>query len=337
MVLPILLGIYQFFEFLQNNLYKIQYRVLLSRYRGKTLCPTCKGKRLKPETENVKIQGKSLGNLLMMPISELAFFLKNLKLHKYEAEIASRLLEEINQRIEYLKNIGLGYLTLNRSSSTLSGGESQRIHLATSLGSSLVGSLYILDEPSVGLHSNDTQKLINILKTLRDIGNTVVVVEHDEEIIKNADYIIDLGPGAGIHGGSIVYAGNQNDFSSSINSLTADYLFGKKSIPIPSRRRKSNLKITIKNAHLHNLKNIDVTFPLKVLTVVSGVSGSGKSTLVSEILFNAVQNILGNSSKKIGYDSIEGDLDVIEDVVLVDQNPIGKSTRSNAATYLKNL
>ncbi|GAB4446704.1 MAG: excinuclease ABC subunit UvrA [Bacteroidales bacterium] len=328
-------GINDFFKFLQENLYKIQYRVMLSRYRGKTTCPTCKGKRLKPETEYIKINGKSLGDLLMLPITDVKMFVNSLKLSKHENEIASRILLEINVRLDYLIKVGLGYLTLNRSSSTLSGGESQRIHLSTSLGSSLVGSLYILDEPSIGLHPSDNEKLIHVLKTLRDIGNTVLVVEHDEDIIRSADYIIDMGPGAGFQGGQVVFAGTPKQLNKSTEGFTSKYLAHSLSIPTPEHRRKWNLFLEIKNAYLHNLKHIDVKIPLKVLTVVTGVSGSGKSTLINQILFPALQKKLGNSMKTSGYSDLLGNIEYIQEVILVNQNPIGRSTRSNALTYLK--
>jgi len=328
-------GINDFFEHLQSNLYKIQYRVLLSRYRGKTLCPQCKGKRLKPETEYVKICDKSLGDLLMMPLSDLQQWFNNLQLSKHEFSIAERLLLEINNRLTYLIDSGLGYLTLNRSSSTLSGGEAQRIHLATSLGSGLVGSLYILDEPSVGLHSQDTKKLISVLKKLRDLGNTVVVVEHDEEIIRQADYIIDMGPLAGKSGGEIVFQGELKDLLPNEKSLTSLYLANKLFIEVPKKRRNWKKSVTIKGAHLNNLKNIDVEFPLHVMTAVTGVSGSGKSTLIQDILYLALQKKLGNNVKTTGYKDLIGDYLLVKDVVLVDQSPVGRSTRSNAITYLK--
>jgi excinuclease ABC subunit A len=328
-------GINDFFEFLQSNLYKIQYRVLLSRYRGKTLCPTCKGKRLKPETEYVKIKNKSIGDLLTMPLTDLLNWFNNLKLNEYENNIAERLLIEIKTRLNYLINSGLGYLTLNRSFSTLSGGEAQRVHLATSLGSGLVGSLYILDEPSIGLHPNDTIKLISILKKLRDIGNTVIVVEHDEEIIRSADYIIDLGPYAGKNGGEIVFSGNPKNFKPNEKSLTSLYLSGKLFINIPEKRRKWENKIIIRDAHLNNLKHIDVSIPLEIFTVITGVSGSGKSTLINDILYPALQKKLGKNLKTSGYLDIEGDISIIKDVVLIDQSPVGRSARSNAVTYLK--
>ncbi|MGQ9845990.1 MAG: excinuclease ABC subunit UvrA [Bacteroidales bacterium] len=328
-------GINDFFKFLQENLYKIQYRVMLSRYRGKTICPTCKGKRIKPETEYVKINGKSLGDILMLPITDVKSFFENLKLSRHEKEISNRLIYEIITRLNFLIEVGLGYLTLNRSSSTLSGGESQRIHLSTSLGSSLVGSLYILDEPSIGLHPSDNEKLIRVLQSLRDIGNTVLVVEHDEDIIRSADYIIDMGPGAGYKGGNVVFAGPPELLKEATESFTSKYLNGILNIPLPEKRKKSNLFIEIKNAYLHNLKHIDVKIPLKVLTVITGVSGSGKSTLINQILYPALQKKLGNSIKTSGYSDIEGDLEYIQEVILVDQNPIGRSTRSNALTYLK--
>ncbi len=328
-------GINDFFEFLQSNLYKIQYRVLLSRYRGKTLCPVCKGKRLKLETEYVKVCGKSLGELLMVPLFELKRWLDNLQLPRHDYLVAERLIIEIKKRLEYLIDSGLGYLTLNRSSSTLSGGESQRIHLATSLGSGLVGSLYILDEPSVGLHSHDTKKLITILKKLRDMGNTVVVVEHDEEIIREADYIIDMGPLAGKSGGEIVYQGSIEDMRPNEKSLTSLYLTKELYIEVPKSRKKWNKSIIIKGAHLNNLKNINVEFPLYVMTCVTGVSGSGKSTLVQDILYLALQKKLSNNVKTSGYNDLVGDVEIIKNVVLVDQSHVGRSTRSNAVTYLK--
>lgn len=328
-------GINDFFKFLQENLYKIQYRVMLSRYRGKTICPTCKGKRLKPETEYVKINGKSLGDILMLPITDVKYFFENLNLSKHEKEISGRLIYEIITRLNFLIEVGLGYLTLNRSSSTLSGGESQRIHLSTSLGSSLVGSLYILDEPSIGLHPSDNEKLIRVLQSLRDIGNTVLVVEHDEDIIRSADYLIDMGPGAGYKGGNVVFAGLPQQLKEATESFTSKYLNHILTIPLPKKRRKSNLFIEIKNAYLHNLKHIDVKIPLKVLTVVTGISGSGKSTLINQILYPALQKKLGKNIKTSGYSDIDGDLEYIQEVILVDQNPIGRSTRSNALTYLK--
>ncbi|MCX7863335.1 MAG: excinuclease ABC subunit UvrA [Bacteroidales bacterium] len=328
-------GINDFFNFLKSNLYKIQYRVLLSRYRGKTLCPTCKGKRLKPETENVKIQGKSLGELLMMPISELFLWFDNLKLGKHDYAVAERLLIEIKTRLQFLINVGLSYLTLNRSSATLSGGESQRVHLSTSLGSSLVGSLYILDEPTIGLHPYDTHQLLKSLFHLRDIGNTVVVVEHDEEIIRSADYIIDVGPLAGHKGGEIVFSGSPDLLCKNSESLTAKYLRQELSIALPERRKTWKYSITVKDAYLNNLKHIDVTIPLQVLTVVTGVSGSGKSSLITDILYTAIQRKLGKIQKTTGFRELLGDVDKVEDVQLIDQNPIGRSTRSNALTYLK--
>ena len=281
-------GINAFFQMVESNSYKIQYRVMLSRYRGKTVCPECHGSRLRKEASYVKVGGKSISELVMMPLDELKHFFDHLKLDATDQKIASRLLVEINNRLEFILDVGLGYLTLNRLSNTLSGGESQRINLATSLGSSLVGSTYILDEPSIGLHSRDTDRLIKVLKRLRDIGNTVIVVEHDEKIIRSADHIIDIGPLAGEFGGELVCQGDYNDIIRCKESLTGQYLTGEKSIPVPRHRRHWNNSITVRGANQHNLKNIDVKFPLNVLTVITGVSGSGKSTLVKDILFPAL-------------------------------------------------
>ncbi len=330
-------GINDFFKFLEENLYKIQYRVMLSRYRGKTICPTCKGSRLKVEASYIKINGKAITELSLMSVNKLSVFFSNLQLTDNEHKIANRLLIEIRARLSYLENVGLGYLTLNRNSSTLSGGESQRINLSTSIGSSLVGSLYILDEPSIGLHPFDNLRLISVLKNLCDIGNTVVVVEHDEEIMNSADYIIDMGPGAGSNGGEIIFEGNFQELLKSQMSITADYITGKKRIEIPSYRRPWKNYIQINGAHENNLKNIDVKIPLNVFTVITGVSGSGKSTLVKKVLFPAVNKHLGNGfSEKTGFfDKIQGDLHLLNGIELVDQNPIGKSSRSNPVTYIK--
>lgn len=326
-----------FFHFVEENLYKIQYRVMLARYRGKTVCPKCHGARLRPEAQYVKVGGRTITELVAMPVDELLAWFRSLTLDGSDAAVAERLLAEIDSRLSYLAEVGLGYLTLDRLSSTLSGGESQRINLATSLGSSLVGSLYILDEPSIGLHSRDTQRLIGVLARLRDIGNTVVVVEHDEEIMDAADYIIDVGPDAGRLGGEIVYQGPAVDLKSAIGrSYTADYLNGVRCIPVPATRRRWGSYIQVDGAREHNLKNIDVRFPLEVMTVVTGVSGSGKSTLVRDILYRAMMRHLGQSGDAPGaHRGLTGDVARIKAVEFIDQNPIGKSSRSNPATYLK--
>ncbi|WP_234108576.1 excinuclease ABC subunit UvrA [Chryseobacterium sp. R2A-55] len=323
-----------FFKMLEENLYKIQYRVMLSRYRGKTLCPTCEGLRLREETSWVKIDGHHIQSLIELPLDELLPLIKSLKLNQHDAEIAKRLLYEITTRLEFLEKVGLGYLTLNRTSNTLSGGESQRINLATSLGSSLVGSIYILDEPSIGLHSRDTENLIEVLKNLRDLGNTVIVVEHDEDVMKAADYIIDIGPEAGYLGGELVFAGNFEELKNA-DTLTSKYLTGKQEIKVPGERRKPKDWIHIKGARQNNLKNIDVDIPVQMLVVISGVSGSGKSTLMKEILTTEIQIQLGMGGKKGDYDSVEFPKKYIKNIELIDQNPIGKSSRSNPVTYLK--
>ena len=329
-------GINAFFQMVEANSYKIQYRVMMSRYRGKTVCPECHGSRLRKEAQYVKVGGKSITDLVLMPLDELKGFFDTLQLEETEQKIASRLLIEINNRLEFLLDVGLGYLTLNRLSNTLSGGESQRINLATSLGSSLVGSTYILDEPSIGLHSRDTDRLIKVLKRLRDIGNTVIVVEHDEKIIRNADHIIDIGPMAGEFGGKLVCQGTYEDIAQCPESLTGQYLTGVRKIENPTRRRSWNNFITVTGASQHNLKNINVKFPLNVMTVVTGVSGSGKSTLVKDILFPALRRHLGENAEKCGsFNALEGSLSQIQAVEFIDQNPIGKSSRSNPVTYLK--
>lgn len=329
-------GLSAFFKYLQSKSYKIHYRIMLSRYRGKTKCPDCRGTRLRQETNYVKIDGHNLSDLLIVPVDELVVLFDSLKLDRYQEEIASRLLLEIRNRLNYINEVGLGYLTLNRQSATLSGGESQRINLATSLGSSLVGSMYILDEPSIGLHPKDTQRLVKILNRLRDVGNTVIVVEHEEDIMRAANQIIDLGPKAGKFGGEIVFQGTHKQLLKAKNSLTADYLTGKIVIPVPERRRNLNSHILIKGARENNLKNIDVKIPLNGLICVSGVSGSGKSTLVKQIFHPALLKALGKSSNKIGeFDGLSGDIRRIEEVEMVDQNPIGRSSRSNPATYVK--
>lgn len=325
-----------FMKMVDANAYKIQYRVMQSRYRGKTICPECRGNRLRHEVDYVKIGGRTITDLVKMPIGDLREFFDNLQLDNHQQLIASRLLIEINSRLRFMSEVGLDYLTLDRMSSTLSGGESQRINLATSLGSSLVGSLYILDEPSIGLHSRDTQKLIGVLRKLQKLGNTVVVVEHDEEIMRAADYIIDVGPLAGRHGGEIVYQGDTTTLENDTESYTIKYLSGKMQIPLPKARRHSNSYIEVLGAKHHNLKNIDVRFPLGLLTVVSGVSGSGKSTLVRDILYCAMKRQLGEAVDAPGlHAGLNGDVSRISAVEFVDQNPIGKSTRSNPATYLK--
>ena len=327
-----------FFQMVRENQYKIQYRVMLSRYRGKTTCPKCHGTRLKPEADYVKIGGRSISDLVQMPIVRLKEWFDHVELSEQEQQIGSRLLTEINSRLQFLLDVGLGYLTLNRMSNTLSGGESQRINLTTSLGSSLVGSLYILDEPSIGLHSRDTNRLIRVLKELRDIGNTVVIVEHDEEIMRAADYLIDVGPDAGRLGGEIVFEGDANvlNGASAERSHTVRYLTHQDKIDVPKSRRSWNRKITIKSARMNNLRGVTVDFPLNVMTVVTGVSGSGKSSLIKGILYPALKRHLGEVCDAPGeYGGMEGDYQAIKHVEFVDQNPIGKSTRSNAATYVK--
>ena len=328
-------GLNSFFSFLESKSYKIQNRVMLSRYRGKTRCNTCKGKRLRPEAAFVKVDGTSIQEIVELPLDKAADFFENLQLSEYDAKVAKRLLLEINNRIGFLRNVGLGYLTLNRKSNTLSGGESQRINLATSLGSSLVGSMYILDEPSIGLHPKDTERLIDVLKSLRDIGNTVIVVEHDEDIMKAADDIIDIGPEAGTYGGEVVAHGNFDEILKS-ESLTAKYLNGEMEIEVPKKRRISKNKISIIGARENNLKNIDVTFPLNAFTAVTGVSGSGKSTLVKKILYPALLRAIGGYGEKPGqFTEIKGDFSSIKNIEFIDQNPIGRSSRSNPVTYIK--
>lgn len=325
-----------FFRMLEANKYKIQYRVMLARYRGKTICPDCHGTRLKQQASYVKIGGRAITELVDMPVEELQHFFSNLQLSDTEKRISERIIKEINGRLRYLVNVGLGYLTLNRPSNTLSGGESQRISLATSLGSSLIGSLYILDEPSIGLHSRDTDRLISILRELQQIGNTVVVVEHDEEIMRAADYIIDVGPDSGRHGGEIVYAGDLSDITTGTKSHTLHYLLKEESIPVPKSRRAWNNYIEVKGARENNLQGINVRFPLNVLTVVTGVSGSGKSTLVRDILFKALKRHFDEVADRPGeFVSLDGDLDQIQGVEFVNQEPIGKSSRSNPVTYIK--
>ena len=328
-------GLNDFFRELEEKNYKIQNRVMLSRYRGKTKCHVCKGKRLREEASYVKINGKTVSDLVDLPIKHLVTFFKNIELNVYEKQIAKRLMVEINNRLSFLTEVGLDYLTLNRNSATLSGGESQRINLATSLGSSLVGSMYILDEPSIGLHPKDSERLIKVLLSLRDLGNTVIVVEHDEDIMKAADMIIDIGPEAGTFGGKLVAQGTYDEILKS-DSLTAKYLNGDLEITVPKKRRKFKNHIDIVGARENNLKNIDVTFPLDVLTVVTGVSGSGKSTLIKKILFPAMQKKLESASEKAGqFTELKGSFSQIKHIEYVDQNPIGRSSRSNPVTYIK--
>ncbi len=328
-------GLHKFFGLLEEKSYKIQNRVMLSRYRGKTRCSECKGKRLRKETDYVKIDNKSITDLVELPIRKLADFFKELSLNEHDAQIADRLLKEINTRLGFLQKVGLNYLTLNRKSNSLSGGESQRINLATSLGSSLVGSMYILDEPSIGLHPKDTENLIDVLKSLRDLGNTVIVVEHDEDIMNAADEVIDIGPEAGTHGGEVVAHGTLSEILKS-SSLTASYLNGTLEIAVPKKRRTSKNYIEIKGARENNLKNINANFPLNMLTVITGVSGSGKSTLVKKLLYPIILKEIGGYGEKAGqFTSVEGKYQSIKHVEFVDQNPIGRSSRSNPVTYIK--
>ena len=330
------MGLNKFFKFIESQTYKIQYRVMLSRYRGQTECPECKGTRLRGDASYVKINKHSIQDIVLLPIIQCLDFFNQLELSVSEKEISKRILPEIIQRLRFLKDVGLGYLTLNRAANTLSGGESQRINLATALGSSLVGSIYVLDEPSIGLHPQDTQRLISVLQYLKNLGNTVLVVEHDEEIMKAADSVIDIGPLAGQYGGEVVYHGTYSDLHKAKNSLTADYLTQKIAIPLPQKRRNTSKKIMIAGARKNNLKNIHVTLPLNSLVCISGVSGSGKSTLIKEIVYPAIRTHLGLTSElNIGYDTLSGDLNLIKNVEFIDQNPIGKSSRSNPITYVK--
>ena len=328
-------GLNDFFAELESKAYKVQNRVMLSRYRGKTKCSSCNGKRLRTEANYVKVGGASITDLVELSLKDLIEFFKTIKLDSNDKKIAKRLLKEIHNRLEFLSNVGLDYLTLNRKSNTLSGGESQRINLATSLGSSLVGSMYILDEPSIGLHTKDTERLINVLNALRDLGNTVIVVEHDEAIMAAADYVIDIGPEAGSFGGEVMASGSYKSLLKS-NTLTAQYLNGGLDIEVPQKRRTSKYSISVKGAREHNLKNIDVTFPLNMLTVVTGVSGSGKSTLVKQIVYPALLKSIGGYGEKAGeFTSLDGNFSTVKFIEFVDQNPIGRSSRSNPVTYIK--
>jgi excinuclease ABC subunit A len=329
-------GINGFFKYVESKLHKIQYRVMLSRYRGRTTCPDCKGTRLRKDAQYVKIANTSITDLVLMPVEDVLVFFDKLKLPDYDRKVSERILTEIKTRLDYLVKVGLGYLTLNRLTSTLSGGEYQRIKLATSLGSALVGSMYIMDEPSIGLHPRDTSRMVDVLKSLRDLGNTVIVVEHEEEIMRAADQIIDIGPDAGTHGGQLVFQGSIKDLNGKIISHTTNYLTGKDKIEVPARRRKWKDSVTVVGARENNLKNLTIKFPLGVLTVVTGVSGSGKSTLVKKILYPALGRMSGSVGETPGkYDRLEGDMARITQVEFVDQNPIGKSSRSNPISYVK--
>jgi len=329
-------GINEFFKYVESQTYKIQYRVMLARYRGKTICPDCKGTRLRNDASHVKVAGKSIIDIVLMPVKEALKFFQTIHLNEFESQVAKRILIELTTRLQFLADVGLGYLTLNRASNTLSGGESQRINLATALGSSLVGSMYILDEPSIGLHPRDTEKLISVLKRLRNIGNSVIVVEHDEDIIKASDQIVDIGPMAGMHGGELIFQGNYEELLQFPDSLTSKYLNKITAIPVPQFRRPWKKFIEICGAHENNLKNICVKFPLNVLTVVTGVSGSGKTTLVKQTLYASLRKIYGGYSEKTGkHIKLNGNIDSIGNIEYVDQNPIGKSSRSNPVTYIK--
>ena len=329
-------GLNDFFAYIDSERRRIQFRVMKARYTGKTVCPDCGGSRLRKEALYVRIGGKTIADLVVMPVETLADFFASLELDAHDTKTAARILTEIRNRLQYLTDVGLGYLTLDRLSSTLSGGESQRINLSTSLGSNLVGSLYILDEPSIGLHPRDTNRLVGVLEQLRDIGNTVIVVEHEEEVIRAADWIVDIGPEAGYNGGEVVFSGPLKALLKEEKSLTADYLTGRRKIAVPTSRRSPAAWITVKGARQNNLKNIDVRIPLGVMTCITGVSGSGKSSLAKGILYPALRRLLFDTGLKPGdFDAIEGDLSTLRSVEMVDQNPIGKSSRSNPVTYIK--
>jgi len=328
-------GLHQFFQMLESKSYKMHYRIMASRYRGRTICPECNGARLRAEVQHVKVNGHSINDIVLKPIKDNVTFFKKLKLDKTEKKIAKRILFEIENRLDFMMDVGLGYLNINRLSSTLSGGETQRINLTRTLGSNLTSSMYILDEPSIGLHPRDTQRLIKVLRKLRDLGNTVIIVEHEEEIIRAADYIIDMGPMAGRLGGEIIFSGTSKEIIKSKESLTGSYLTGKKEIEVPTTRRKLINNIRIKGAQQHNLKNIDVQIPLNAITVVSGVSGSGKTTLIKNILYPALKRELDGTGVPGKFDALEGDIKQITQIELVDQNPLGRSSRSNPVTYIK--
>ena len=329
-------GINTFFDFLQSKLHKIQYRVMLSRYRGRTTCPDCRGTRLRKDAQYVKVGGKSIADLVLMPVNRVREFFQQLELSKHEQQVADRILKEILSRLDYLERVGLEYLNMNRVANTLSGGEYQRIKLSTSLGSALVGSMYILDEPSIGLHPRDTTRLIGVLEILRNLGNTVIVVEHEEEVMRAADQILDIGPDAGTHGGELVFQGTLEELMEHGKTHTAQYLSGREEIPVPAYRRKWRDRLILKGCRENNLKNIDVQIPLGVLTTITGVSGSGKSTLIKKILYPAIGKLLGTVNEETGkFDKMEGDVTQVSQVEFVDQNPIGKSSRSNPVTYVK--
>ncbi|TAE47790.1 MAG: excinuclease ABC subunit A, partial [Bacteroidetes bacterium] len=333
--LPGVWGVHQFFDYLATKMHKVQYRVMLARYRGYTTCPDCKGARIRKDAMYVKVGGKNIGELLELQLDELATVMKGLVLDDTDRQIAKRLLHEVNARLDYLLRTGVGYLTLNRKINTISGGEMQRIRLATSLGSGLVGAMYVLDEPSIGLHPRDTDRLISILESLRDQGNSVIVVEHDESVMRRADQIIDMGPGAGEQGGEVVFNGTFEELMAS-HSLTADYLTGVKEIPVPKRRRTSVSRISMTGARMHNIKGVDIEIPLHAITVVTGVSGSGKTTLIKKILYPALRKLTGEPGEKGGfYKTLTGDTSLIKQVEMVDQDPIGRSARSNPVTYIK--